>query len=403
MRGITPGPGADAASIGRQRPGRFAAAHSSSGRWLGAVAVVVRVRPIVIAVWLATIAGLGATLLIGAFGLRRLCRTAEPAAIPLRDRARRLARLLRLRRVPEILVHPRVAEPFLCGIVRPTIFLPRRWAGSAPVAALDAILAHELAHARRRDQVVNLLQRMVEVALFFHPAVHWLSHALRRERELCADALAVRLTGDPLALAEALQSVACLRLKSPRMSAACASLGGPSASLLPRIQELIGMTPSRPRFSLWPFAAIPAAGLLALIATAAGASDERPSAKPVEPRVSSTDKPLDPRAEETVQDDRQISYQVRYVVGHAEAWRQLLLSRMKLIQQDAEYSAWLLDDNALKDLLTSAQGDTRTNVLMAPKVTSFVGAMAKISTSHEAPLRVRFREFRGRRGRVSNP
>ncbi len=333
-----------------------------------------------IAVWLAAIAGLGATLLIGAFGLRRLCRTAELASIPLRDRARRLGRLLRLRRVPDVLVHPRVSEPFLGGIFRPTIYLPRQWARSAPVASLDAILAHELAHARRRDQVVNILQRLVEVALFFHPAIHWLTRALRRERELCADALAVRLTGDPLALAQALQSVACLRLKSPRMSAVCASLGGPSASLLPRIQELIGMTPSRPRFSVWPFAAIPAAGLLALIAVAAGAADERPSVKPEEPQVTSQVLPLDVRFEAAVHDDRQICYQVRYVVGHAEAWRQLVLPRVKLIQQEADFSAWLLDDKALKDLLTSAQGDTRTNVLMAPKVTSFVGAKAKITS-----------------------
>jgi beta-lactamase regulating signal transducer with metallopeptidase domain len=344
------------------------------------VAVVVRLRPVAIAVWLASTAGLGATLLIGAFGLRRLCRTAEPASNRLQDRARRLARLLRLRRVPEVLVHSRLAEPFLCGVFRPKILLPRRWAGSAPVASMDAILAHELAHARRRDQVVNILQRLVEVVLFFHPAVHWLSSALRRERELCADALAVRLTGDRLALAEALQSVACLRLRSARMSAVCASLGGPSASLLPRIQELIGMTPPHPRFPAWPFVAIPAAGLLALIATAAGAADDRPSAKPEQPRVASEDLPFHARPKVTVQDDRQISYQVRYVVGHAEAWRQLLLPRMKLIQQEADCSAWLLDDNALTDFLTSAQADTRTNVLMAPKVTSFVGAKATITS-----------------------
>jgi hypothetical protein len=112
---------------------------------------------------------------------------------------------------------------------------------------------------------VNLAQRLVEVGMFFHPAVHWLSRSLRRERELCADALAVRLTGDPLALAEALQSVARLRLTSPKVAAVGASLGGPSVSLLPRIQELIGMTPLRPRFPVWPFAALPAAGFLALL------------------------------------------------------------------------------------------------------------------------------------------
>jgi hypothetical protein len=140
------------------------------------------------------------------------------------------------------------------------------------------------------------------------------------------------------------------------------------------------MTPSRPRFSVWPFAAIPAAGLLALIAVAAGAADDQPSVKPEVPRIASETIPFHARTKVTAQDDRQISYQVRYIVGHAEAWRPLLLPRVKLIQQEAEVSAWLLDDKALTDLLNSAQADTRTNVQMAPKVTSFVGAKAKITS-----------------------
>jgi beta-lactamase regulating signal transducer with metallopeptidase domain len=155
-----------------------------------------KVRPVACGVWSMAVAVLGATLVLGTVGLGRLCRSAEPAAISLQDRSRRLARLLRLRKLPRILVHTRIAEPFLCGVFRPTILLPERWAGSAPPRALDAILAHELAHARRRDQVVNLAQRIVEVGLFFHPAIHWLSRSLRRERELCADALAVRLSAD---------------------------------------------------------------------------------------------------------------------------------------------------------------------------------------------------------------
>ena len=205
--------------------------------------------------------------------------------LPFSDRSRRLARLLRLRRIPIILVHAGRAEPFLCGVLRPAVVLPRSWISGASPRCLDAILAHELAHARRLDHLVNLGQRLVEVGLCFHPAVHWLSRSLRRERELCADALAVRLTGDPLALAEALQSVARLRLTSPRMAAVGASPGGPSVSLLPRIQELLGMTPSRPRRSVWPFAALPAAGFLALVAAASGIAEARPSPSDTPPQT----------------------------------------------------------------------------------------------------------------------
>ena len=364
-------------------------------------------RTIVLGVWSLDVTVLGASLVVGAIGLNRLCRGAEPAGTPLQERSRRLARLSRLRRVPSVLVHARLAEPFLCGVLRPKILLPKRWAGCSSPRALDAVLAHELAHARRQDQVVNLAQRLVEVGLFFHPAVHWLSRSLRRERELCADALAVRLTGDPLALAEALQSVARLRLESPRIPAVGASLGGPSVSLLPRIQELIGMTPSRPRFSVWPLAALPAAGFLALIASAAGIADERPSTGGERPHVANrsgapsagnasrpTTRQIDPitapfdvlgdprfygeNGPINVEDDRQICFQVRFIVSNSGAWRKPLGDRLELLKREGEVAAWTLDDRALTALLDGAQTDKRTNVLQAPKVTSFNGARATI-------------------------
>jgi hypothetical protein len=264
-----------------------------------------------------------------------------------------------------------------------------------------------LAHARRWDQVVNLAQRVIEVALFFHPAVHWLSRSLRRERELCADALAVRLTGDPLALAEALQAVARLRLDPPRIAAVGASLGGPSVSLLPRVQELIGMTPSRPRFALWPLAALPAAGLFAVLAAAAGLADDRPSAPVTPPRFAVAHVPrsavkdardmtrkIDPRlapfevkgdpsfdprrGRMAVDGDRQICFEARYITTILGSWREPLGDRLKLIKRDGEVAAWTLDDRTLRELLDQAQRDERANVLRAPKVTTFYKVRATI-------------------------
>ena len=113
-----------------------------------------------------------------------------------------------------MLVHPLLNEPCLCGLLRAAILLPEQWLSCGDGRLVEAILAHELAHARRHDHLVNLAQRLVEVVLFFSPAVHWLSQSLRRQREYCADALAVRMTRDPLALAGALEWVARLRLLS---------------------------------------------------------------------------------------------------------------------------------------------------------------------------------------------
>ncbi len=184
---------------------------------LAATAVVAleSLQPVVLAGWLLVAAPLALTLAIGmlATAVRRRESTAAPASI--QSRSDRLAGRLGLRQMPRVLIHPRLDEPCLCGLFRPAVLLPGRWLAwveaGQDAGRLDAILAHELAHARRLDLPVNLAQRLVEVAFFFHPAVHWLSRSLRRQRELCADALAVSLTGDPLALAEALESVARLR------------------------------------------------------------------------------------------------------------------------------------------------------------------------------------------------
>ena len=367
-------------------------------------------RPAATRVWWAAVASMGSILVLGALGLRRLCRRAESAPTSVRERSRRLARILRLRTVPRILIQAGQAEPFLCGLIRPIIVLPRDWIAGASPACLDAILAHELAHARRRDHLVNLGQRLIEVLLFFHPAVHWLSRSLRLERELCADALAVRLTGDPLALAEALQSVARLRPTSPRVPAVGASPGGPSLSLLSRIQELIGMTPSRPRLSLWPLAALPAAGWLALVAAVAGSAEEPPAAprsprpagaatvhssevgqrlpQPGVPailspaRTGSSHGPPRPEPNDIssdagrFQDDRQVCLEVRYISGDAGPLQRILEGLGPPAPGDD--GVWIIDDRGHRDLIEGAQQDVRTNIVSAPKVTTFNGARATI-------------------------
>ena len=73
------------------------------------------------------------------------------------------------------------------------------------------MIAHELAHVRRRDLWVNLFQRLTETLLFYHPAVWWLSRRIRVERELCCDDLATQFCGSPVALAEGLAAIEAAR------------------------------------------------------------------------------------------------------------------------------------------------------------------------------------------------
>ena len=95
-------------------------------------------------------------------------------------------------------------SPVCAGWWRPVILLPAAIAARMPAGLLEALLAHELAHARRHDYLVNLLQGAIEALLFYHPAVWWLSHRIRIERELVADDLAARALGEPRRLAVAL-------------------------------------------------------------------------------------------------------------------------------------------------------------------------------------------------------
>jgi penicillin-binding protein 2 len=106
---------------------------------------------------------------------------------------------------------------------------------------LEAVLAHELAHVRRHDYLVNVLQTGVETLLFYHPAVWWVSRQIRAEREHACDDMAVRVTGDAVTYARALTRIERMRTTAPRL--AMAADGG---SLRSRVSRLVE-GPPRPR------------------------------------------------------------------------------------------------------------------------------------------------------------
>ena len=141
-----------------------------------------------------------------------LRREARPVVDhPVAASAVRIARRLGVRRSVRLLSSARVLVPAVIGWLRPAILLPAAVVAGMPAAHLDAILAHELAHIRRSDFLVNVLQSAAEVLLFYHPAVWWVSRQIRVERELCADDLAVAVSGDRVTYAAALTSLESLR------------------------------------------------------------------------------------------------------------------------------------------------------------------------------------------------
>src|SRR4029079_1809460 len=105
------------------------------------------------------------------------------------------AQRLGVKRAVKVLQSVLIQTPVVVGFFRPTILLPLCVATGLPESQLELILAHELAHIRRHDYVVNLLQTLVETLFFYHPAVWWLSRQIRNERENCCDDIVMANVG----------------------------------------------------------------------------------------------------------------------------------------------------------------------------------------------------------------
>jgi beta-lactamase regulating signal transducer with metallopeptidase domain len=178
----------------------------SGGQWQAPANALVRLLPWV---WLAgspltfTLLACG---LIGAERYKRQSHMIESGEIPLL--CQRLARALCLSRQVVIGVCDQLATPVLIGILRPVILLPPAALNGWTIEQLEMVLWHELAHLRRWDNLINLIQRIVESLLFFHPAVWWVSAWARLEREHCCDLIVVERTGRARAYAGALAALA---------------------------------------------------------------------------------------------------------------------------------------------------------------------------------------------------
>jgi beta-lactamase regulating signal transducer with metallopeptidase domain len=164
------------------------------------------------ALWLVGAPITFAALACGLVGAERLRRASRPVGEgALLDQSRRLAAALGVAGEVALATCDRLATPALVGILRPAILLPAAALTGWPPSQLELALLHELIHVRRRDNLVILLQRVIESALFFHPVVWVVSGWVHREREHAVDAAVVRHTGRPLEYAEALLAVASAR------------------------------------------------------------------------------------------------------------------------------------------------------------------------------------------------
>lgn len=146
----------------------------------------------------------------------------------------RLATQFGLERQVRLRIVANLSSPVTAGWWRPVVLVPASLVTTMPAHLLEALLVHELAHIRRHDYLVNLIQSAIEALLFYHPAVWWLSRRIRAERELIADQLAARQLGEPRRLALALSELEKLQFSTTRL--AQAANGG---DLMSRIKQLV--------------------------------------------------------------------------------------------------------------------------------------------------------------------
>ncbi len=153
----------------------------------------------------------------------------------LEERVLNLAERLKVTRPVKLMESALVQIPTVVGWFRPVILLPASALTGLSPEQLEALVAHELAHIRRYDYLVNMFQTLVEILGFYHPAVWWISYTIRVERENCCDDLAVSVCGDKVGYARALTSMEEARFAKGEL--AVAASGG---SLSRRIRRLIG-------------------------------------------------------------------------------------------------------------------------------------------------------------------
>ena len=142
-----------------------------------------------------------------------------------------------------------VEVPTVIGWIKPMVLLPATAISGLTIEQLEALLAHEIAHIRRHDYLVNLVQTAIETLLFYHPAVWWVSSCIRQEREHCCDDMAVAVCGNRLAYARSLMT-----LEELRVAVGPWALAAGGGRLLPRIRRIVGARPPRvvPRVIGWP-------------------------------------------------------------------------------------------------------------------------------------------------------
>jgi bla regulator protein BlaR1 len=152
------------------------------------------------------------------------------------ERLTELSARLRIRIPVRLLQSAIIKVPVTLGHLKPIILIPAGILTSIPPQQIEAILLHELAHIRRRDYMINILQRSIEILFFFNPAVLWISALIKEERENCCDDIVISHTDNRVGYVSALVAFQEYHLAAPVLAPALTDSKG---HLLARVKRIL--------------------------------------------------------------------------------------------------------------------------------------------------------------------
>ncbi|WP_411272933.1 M56 family metallopeptidase [Daejeonella sp.] len=164
--------------------------------------------------WIAIIyfAGLltqSAMLLFSLFQVNRIReKSFRKVDLRLNSQLNLLSKKLNLKKKVTLSIANDTLIPCTIGFIKPIILFPIAIINSLNPAEVEAILLHELAHIKRNDYLFNIIQRIMEMVLFFNPAIWFIGKEIRNEREYCCDDLVIQNTSNPMIYAKALLQIA---------------------------------------------------------------------------------------------------------------------------------------------------------------------------------------------------
>lgn len=196
--------------------------------------------PYIALAWVVTVVLLTLKLIV------QLCRVqvlpyshTVPTPNALQQTFEQLVAQLNISRKPQLVLSLKAQVPMALGWLKPVVLLPAHMMTGLTPAQLEMLLLHELGHIRRYDYLVNFLQSVVEILLFFHPAVNWVSKQMRQEREYCTDDIAVAHCHDAVAYAHTLADTAELCDKHHHATIPTMAMAASGGDLKQRVVRLV--------------------------------------------------------------------------------------------------------------------------------------------------------------------